>query len=457
MKAICNRFLAISAVLFIAAASLCAQAFWQTDTIPGVHSAINVLSVNTKGDVYSATDGDGLFRSTDGGQSWARLDDPATMPSYYYSIGFNSKGWIYLGSYRGRGYRSTNNGASWDTFSIGNSTTVLTNFAFDTANGITFVATGGQGLFSAVDTLAKLDTLTKWNPAINEIDLPYISSLYIDHRKNMFAGTYGAGIYFSDRGVGLWEHDPAFRWDYRRHQWTWMIAPCNRVNGFAAGQNGRLFAATDAGVFRDSVQIDTVTTNPLRLDTLHAGWYQDTASAHSNLFVYNVAATAGGHVLAGTYAGGVMRSTDNGIRWSFVNTGLPATCNVTALVINASGYVFAGLSNGAIYRSASPEPMELPVHPPTQRLLSPVPRVEQNYPNPFNPATVIPFSLPHNGYATLIIYDALGREVTRLVEGMVSQGFHEVRWDAAQMPSGMYFYRFQCAQTSQTGKLMLVK
>lgn len=53
----------------------------------------------------------------------------------------------------------------------------------------------------------------------------------------------------------------------------------------------------------------------------------------------------------------------------------------------------------------------------------------QNFPNPFNPTTVITYQLLNLGYATLKVYDVLGREVATLVDGEKSAGVHTVSWE----------------------------
>ena len=59
----------------------------------------------------------------------------------------------------------------------------------------------------------------------------------------------------------------------------------------------------------------------------------------------------------------------------------------------------------------------------------------QNYPNPFNPSTTLGFDLPVATVVTIIVYDLLGREVVRLMEGHLEPGYHQVQWDG-KMASG---------------------
>lgn len=83
--------------------------------------------------------------------------------------------------------------------------------------------------------------------------------------------------------------------------------------------------------------------------------------------------------------------------------------------------------------------------------------LNQNFPNPFNPETVIAFGLPESGLVQLVIYDLMGREVGRLVDGHLSAGRHQVRWDASRLSSGIYLYRIQSEGKSQTRMMTLLK
>lgn len=89
-----------------------------------------------------------------------------------------------------------------------------------------------------------------------------------------------------------------------------------------------------------------------------------------------------------------------------------------------------------------------------------LPRVldlNQNYPNPFNPATTIAFSLPERAQTTLKIYNILGQEVVTLVDEVLSPGRHEVRWNASDRASGVYFYRLTFKDKALTKKMALLK
>ncbi len=84
-------------------------------------------------------------------------------------------------------------------------------------------------------------------------------------------------------------------------------------------------------------------------------------------------------------------------------------------------------------------------------------QLQQNYPNPFNPSTVISYQLPTNELVVLKVFDVLGREVETLVNQRQTAGNHSVRFNAANLPSGVYFYRLQAGTYRDTKKLLLLK
>jgi hypothetical protein len=80
-----------------------------------------------------------------------------------------------------------------------------------------------------------------------------------------------------------------------------------------------------------------------------------------------------------------------------------------------------------------------------------------NYPNPFNPSTTIKYSIPEASFTTITIYDALGNEVSSLVNETKSAGTYEVEFNAADLSSGIYYYTLQAGSFAQTKKMILIK
>ncbi len=83
--------------------------------------------------------------------------------------------------------------------------------------------------------------------------------------------------------------------------------------------------------------------------------------------------------------------------------------------------------------------------------------LSQNYPNPFNPITTISFELPSRLPVSLKVFDLLGKEVSSIVSGELEGGSYTRQWNAADIPSGVYFYRLQAGDFSDTKKLTLLK
>ena len=90
--------------------------------------------------------------------------------------------------------------------------------------------------------------------------------------------------------------------------------------------------------------------------------------------------------------------------------------------------------------------------------------MNQNYPNPFNPNTTIKYSIPFVASSfrssvnvTMKVYDILGKEVATLVNKEQQPGSYAVKFNASDLPSGMYVYRINAGNFSDVRKMILLK
>jgi len=87
--------------------------------------------------------------------------------------------------------------------------------------------------------------------------------------------------------------------------------------------------------------------------------------------------------------------------------------------------------------------------------------IHQNYPNPFNPVTTISFDLPEREKVTLDVYNILGQKVATLHDGILPAGNHQLNWDTSKkrdgVATGVYFYRIQAGEFTETRKMLLLK
>ncbi len=204
---------------------------------------------------------------------------------------------------------------------------------------------------------------------------------------------------------------------------------------FSGGQNISLH-----GVFRESDSI-----------SLQAGWNL-IGSVSGPVPVGNITSDPPGIVTSQffSYAGSYQTSStvDPGMGY-WVKTGSAGTIYLSS----ASTPPGAGLIRIVHTGELPPDPpgvAETPSLPVSYTL-------DQNYPNPFNPQTDIRFGIPREGHVRLEVFNPLGERVAVLTDGVLPQGYHTVRWDGSDLPSGVYVYRLVSEDARLTGKMMLLR
>ena len=282
---------------------------------------------------------------------------------------------------------------------------------------------------------------------------------------NLFAGTLD-GVFLSTNNGVSWTAAGLTSYQV----WSLVVSGTNLFAGTTSGaflstNNGTSWTAINTGLTTTYVRVLAVSGTNLFAGTQGGGVFLSTNNGTSWMAI-SVGLTntqvlslviSGTNLFAGTSGGGVFLSTNNGTSWTAVNTGLTNT-SVNALAVSSNGSggtnLFAGTTSGAWRRPLSEMVISV------ERLSTDLPThvsLDQNYPNPFNPATTISFSLPSKSFVSLKVFDALGREVSNLVSEELVGGTYSRRWNAATLPSGVYFYRMQAGDYMETKEMILLR
>jgi len=355
-----------------------------------------------------------VFLSTNNGASWTAVNARLTNTDVRALVVSGSN--LFAGTFGGGIFLSTDNGGGWTA--VNNGLTLLDADVLAVSDTNLFAATLGYS-----QVFLSTNNGTSWTRVSNvggEITSFAVSG------SDLFAGAIlvGGGAYRStDNGAS----------------WTVVNTGLSNQNVLSLSMSrGYLFAGTwGSGVFLS-------TNNGTSWSTANSG-------LPLNASVWSIA-FSGGNVFASTDSGGVFLSSNNGTNWTSVNAGL-ASAFVAKLVVSDT-YLFAGTYGGGLWRRPLSEmitDVESEQQMPTQFAL------EQNYPNPFNPSTKIKYQIPNTNFVMLKAFDVLGREVRTLVNEEMKAGSYEVTFDAENLSSGVYLYRFTTKDFVATKKLLVLR
>ncbi len=386
---------------------------WNLSSQGYSNSDIESIAVNNSGEVYCSVAGKGLFRSTDKGRNWTKLYD--SLKTYVTNnLGFGPTGTMYKTTF-GNLHKSTNNGINWtklittNGFKISNDNTVYSYFNYfniSKDDGKTWTSTYTH-LFDTVFV----------SMAIN----PITHSLFLGTRgsylNSMIARSTDNGLTWSNctNGINLAGYVYAIAVNSKGHV---FITAENTDRMYRSTDNGDSWTAVGAGL-----------TNVVRSLVIDSNDRIFAASPFAGMFV----------------------SSDNGNSWESVNSGL-YTPNLANLAISNDGYIYCGSWVDGIFRtSTSTVGVNDRVTPSRNYNLS------QNFPNPFNPNTTINYSIPERGNVKLTVYNSLGQVISELVNEEKPAGNFSIQFNAANLPSGVYFYQIKSGNFNSTKKLILIK
>jgi hypothetical protein len=385
-------------------------------------------------------DSGSVCRSTDNGNSWTVIVDTgavdiAIAPS---EIIFMVKEFIGGNSYL---FSSSNNGDTWDTLNVIDQLPPsglfqwLVNVSVS-AGGFVFCGIHRNGERSELTYIALStdDGITWTTPGLD-----LMGGHLFDYKSER---VISAGYYFGLDAPRLgWNdiylsNDNGYSWTDLgiaplSVHWSHVLSLC--LNGNILLGGGTLEWGYEVGLF-------------LSTDTCNTWTKVSTIIPQSGLSIET------GGTLVGTDSLGVFLFTDNGDSLGSRNDGL-TNLNIHTLTIDNNNYVYAGTENGVWRRPLSEvtsvKENQMPI--PSDFDLS------QNFPNPFNPSTKIKYSIPQTSQVQIKVFDVLGNEIETLVNEEKPVGTYELTWNAANLPSGVYFYQFRAGDFVQTKKMLLLK
>lgn len=380
----------------------------------------------------------GLLRTTDGGDTWAKiLDHPPGAFAWIAGFGFLNDSIGYAVALNGMRFRTTNGGSTWDTSSTGGMNTNIKIFTPDLA-----YSGGGDRI------LKSTDTLRTWFLASH---IPQAS---------IFSGTNKL-VYLNKDTIIACGGAPSML----GKEWTGTIECYRSTNGglsWAFPHVDTLIESTAAAFSDDQVgyaftgihHVPNFEPHTRTLKTSNGGesWFEipaviDSGAMQNVLDVYFKNRDHG--FVCGN---GLARTSDGGLTWhrvssvSGVLTSMSWTDTLHGWVAGQYGRLYRTRNGGgplvSVYYSDN-------MH--TGYSLG------QNYPNPFNPSTTIKYDLALDAHVALKLYDILGREVETLIDEQKKAGNHSITFDASAFSSGIYFYRIQAGQFTQTKKLIVLR
>lgn len=334
-----------------------------------------------------------IIRTVNGGQNWTTIPAPVDTTIQLWGIQFVNSLTGFICGSNGKILKSTDRGSTWFELSSG---------VQNAFSGLLFRNEQTGYICGSAIVLKTTNAGSSW---IN-CNAPYFSG-FETFRQIIFLDD-NTGYYSSDAGRIVKTTNAGGNWTLLTTGVTDAMMGIYFINmntGYSVGYNGRILVTTDAGATWTTQASGTT-------DILTSVWFTSSTTGYIT-----------------TWYSKVLKTTNGGM-------------------------VFVEPISNKVPNKFS---------------------LEQNYPNPFNPTTKIRFSLPRPSPANgginsggemdvkLVIFDILGKKVASLIpplggglEGL-NPGTYEVTWNAANFPSGVYFYQLNAGNFSDTKRMILIK
>jgi hypothetical protein len=352
--------------------------------------------------------------------------------------------------YRGAFLKSTNAGISWQkVIQFDTLTGYLMDLNFFNLNTGYVIADSGSIGNSRV--LKTINGGVNWQIIRIEQNLNLRRLLFVNENTGFVSGfkNYDSaigGVLFRTTNAGVnW-----IKTNYKNGEEIKDISFSNSSTGFAICQGNyafKVYKTVNAGNTWDSISYFQYVLSESICTVPGTGIVFITGTIDSSFYLKTFTA----------------KSTDYGLNWTTKNYYWDDEILYSCLVDQNNWFMCGGNFNVSAVILKSTNGGSISVN----NISSGIPdkySLSQNYPNPFNPFTNIRFSIAENGkgktengIVSLKIFNSLGKEVAILVNEKLGAGEYEVKWDAADFPSGIYFYKLETSNFIQTKKMILIK
>ena len=396
-----------------------------------VRSGSNFL-ISTNRGVYRLADGDTVFTQVFPTSGYVKgITVSGDSSDAVYAIVPVATGEF---STTGESFKSTDNGTTWFRDSLG-----LEQFNINFWNKPYFVDAGGTQYVSNSGIFLKKEMNKSWEIdtlGLNITGSQTITSLSKYNKK---------GTVFALKKVAFKNYE---LYDHAQSDSLWEQIDISDLIGstvdLTSDQNGNILLYNNAGVLRryDGSTWDSIPLPP----SLDGTSYATAVTVNRSGMIWSSFRNTSDGMSKGVYY-----SSNSGASWDYA--GLDSVGISMILFKGDTTFVVTDVNGIFLFTPAGPSTY---VHrgsnaPPEAYSLF------QNYPNPFNPQTTISFSIPKEEVVTIKIFDALGREVQTLIHKHMKAGRHDVPFNAAQLSSGVYFYRMESGDFAASKKLLLIK
>ncbi|MBN8572027.1 MAG: T9SS type A sorting domain-containing protein [Ignavibacteria bacterium] len=385
-------------------------------------------------------------KTTNGGDSWTsyNIGDTTIRLTGINFINENT-GWMGgsklngfpIWPYRFFMYYTTNGGTNWVTRDQSDGTTTSVKIEMLNKDSIVFAYTGFGDFSSEGSLTSTFNGGSTYNWGMTPSGPQYYSIQFL----NQITG-FVIACYDSDTGP---QRNWIFKTTNSGANWNAIykdsIQPprlisayfVNENTGFFSSQNGKFGSTTNGGV-------NWTTRNlPGPINSFHF-FNENTGYAGTN---YNSVDQTG-----------LKRTTDGGATWINMTNSVLGSIGKIFFINNLTGWAI-GSGNG--FKLMKTITGGLTSVTPIGNSIPDNFSLSQNYPNPFNPSTVVSYQLPVAGNVSIKVYDALGNEIETLVNEKQNAGSYSVDFNAASLPSGIYFYKLVTEKFSETKKMILIK